>query len=127
MTVLGELFRVIGGVESVWAILFIFLMYYTFKNNIESIKDYKNDADEQAEYLRAELQRERERSDVREERSVERGEKLVEEMRSISRTLERIDANQEMLAEGQKRTTKELERLQADVDKVKEVLSKDRR
>ena len=127
MTALGELFRVIGGVESIWAILFIFLMYYTFKNNVESIKDYKNDADEQADYLRAELQRERERSDVREERSVERGEKLVEEMRSISKTLERIDANQEMLAEGQKRTTKELERLQADVDKVKEVLSKDRR
>jgi len=124
MATFSELFRLIGGIDSVWAILFIFLMYHTFKNNTDSIRDYRKDADEENDYLRSELRAERERSDVRELRSIERGEKLVEEMRSISRTLERIDANQERLAEGQKRTTKDLERLQADVDKMKDVFSK---
>lgn len=127
MTGLGELFRMIGGVESIWAVLFIFLMYYTYKNNNESIKNYQQDADESVEFLKNELRIERERSDLREERSVERGEKLVEEMRGISRTLERIDASQERLAEGQKRTAKELERLQLDMDKVKEHISTKRR
>ena len=124
MATFSELFRLIGGIDSVWAILFIFLMYHTFKNNTDSIRDYRKDADEENDYLRSELRAERERSDVRELRSIERGEKLVEEMISISRTLERIDANQERLAEGQKRTTKDLERLQADVDKMKDVFSK---
>ena len=127
MTGFVELFRLIGGVESIWAVLFIFLMYYTYKNNNDSIKDYKQDADESVEFLKNELRIERERSDLREERSVERGEKLVEEMRGISRTLERIDASQERLAEGQKRTAKELERLQLDMDKVKEHISTRRR
>lgn len=124
MTTFTELFRLIGGIDSIWAVLFIFLMYHTFKDNKDSIRDYKKDADEENEYLRNELRSERERSDVREQRSIERGEKLVEEMRGISRTLEKIDANQERLAEGQKRTTKDLERLQADVDKMKDAFGK---
>ena len=117
MITLTELFRLIGGGQSVFAVLLIFFLYYTFKNSNDSIKEYKEDADESTQFLKDELKAERERSDARESRH-------IAQLEAISRTLERIDSNQEKIAEGQKRTAKELERLQNDVDKVKEYISR---
>lgn len=83
---------------------------------MDSLKDYKEDADESMQFMKGELRREQERSDMREARH-------IEQLTAISKTLERIDSNQEKIADGQKRITRELERLQDDVDKVKEHIS----
>lgn len=114
---LSEFIRLVGGGQSVFAILFMFLMYYTYKNQQDSIREYKEDADESMQFMKDELRAERERSDTREARH-------LEQLTAISKTLEKIDSNQEKIAEGQKRTAKELERLQNDVDKVKEYISR---